>query len=180
DAVFAGHDHTYERIVHPVTGLPYFVSGLGGASIYPIVNVQPGSRVRYNGDFGAMKVDATESRMTFQFISVGGTLIDSYTITSSAAVPAAPANLSATAVSPTQVNLTWSDRAGNEGGHVVERAVGAGNFVAVAELGPDVTVFRDRELSAETEYRYRVRAMNSVGASPTSNTVSVSTPAGEA
>ena len=76
DAVLAGHDHDYERLT--VGGLPYFVNGLGGGSRYWFVIPWPGSQVRYNRDSGAMLIDATPERITFQFINRGGELIDSY------------------------------------------------------------------------------------------------------
>lgn len=79
DVVIAGHDHTYERII--VDGLPYFVNGLGGKSRYVFGVPVAGSQVRYNEDYGAMLVEATEDSMTFQFISRAGSLIDTYTIT---------------------------------------------------------------------------------------------------
>lgn len=76
DAVLAGHDHTYERI--HVDGLPYFVNGLGGNSYYGFVTPVAGSQVRYTGDYGAMLVNATDLYISFQFITRGGVLIDSY------------------------------------------------------------------------------------------------------
>lgn len=79
DVVLSGHDHTYERLL--VAGLPYFVNGLGGGAIYPFVNIDEASVVRYNGDHGAMLVEATSDQMTFQFITRQGEVVDSYTIT---------------------------------------------------------------------------------------------------
>jgi hypothetical protein len=40
------------------------------------------NQVRYNGNFGALIVEATDASMTFGFWSIanGGTLIDSYTL----------------------------------------------------------------------------------------------------
>ena len=78
DAVLAGHDHIYERIV--LNGLPYFVNGLGGASIYTFNIPVPGSEARYNGNYGAMLVEASGSYITFQFITRTGLVIDSYTL----------------------------------------------------------------------------------------------------
>jgi hypothetical protein len=80
DAVISGHDHTYERII--VDGFPYFVNGVGGGAIYGFEEPVPGSEVRYNRNYGAMLVEASQQSMTFEFYSVyeGGTLIDSYTI----------------------------------------------------------------------------------------------------
>jgi Calcineurin-like phosphoesterase/Beta-propeller repeat len=78
-AVLAGHDHIYERL--NIAGLRYFVNGLGGASIYGFRSPpEPGSEVRYSGEFGAMRVDATNDTITFQFISLGGVVRDTHTI----------------------------------------------------------------------------------------------------
>ena len=85
-AVLTGHDHTYERIVldenNDGTDLPYFVTGLGGSSIYDFDQPVDGSEVRYNDDYGTMLIQASDTTMTFEFWSIanGGTLIDSYTI----------------------------------------------------------------------------------------------------
>jgi hypothetical protein len=78
DAVLAGHDHDYERIL--VNGLPYFVNGLGGAQIYPILVAVPGSQVRYYARHGAMRVMATSSTLKFEFIDVDGAVVDTYTL----------------------------------------------------------------------------------------------------
>ena len=78
DVVLTGHDHLYERIV--LNGFPYFVDGLGGASIYTFSTPVSGSQVRYNGDYGAMLVEADNSQITFQFITRTGVVIDTYTL----------------------------------------------------------------------------------------------------
>lgn len=78
-AVFAGHDHAYERIV--LGGFPYFVDGLGGQSRYSFSTPVAGSEVRYNNQFGAMLVNATATQITFQFIDIDGTIFDSYELT---------------------------------------------------------------------------------------------------
>ena len=78
DAVLAGHDHTYERIV--LSDFPYFVNGLGGKSIYNFSTPVVGSQVRYNGDYGAMLVEASAEHITFQFITRTGAVIDTYTL----------------------------------------------------------------------------------------------------
>ncbi len=78
DAVLSGHDHTYERL--EVNGFPYFVNGLGGQTIYPFGPILPESKVTYNGDFGAMLVSADASQITFQFIDINGTVIDTKTL----------------------------------------------------------------------------------------------------
>ncbi len=62
-AVFAGHNHVYERIVPPTQGILFFVNGLGGSTISDFNSSQvAGEQFRYNNDFGAMRVDATHVR----------------------------------------------------------------------------------------------------------------------
>ena len=76
--VISGHDHTYERLL--VDGIPYFVNGLGGGAIYSFEHIMQGSQVRYNGDYGAMLIEAAPDLLTFQFITRYGELIDSYSL----------------------------------------------------------------------------------------------------
>lgn len=89
--VMSGHDHTYERL--QIDGLTYFVNGLGGDSRYNFPNMQEGSQVRYNDDYGAMLVTANEQEMSFGFINTKGEVIDTFSlsvpisVTSSAAMP---------------------------------------------------------------------------------------------
>ena len=84
-AVLAGHDHTYERILQD--GFPYFVNGLGGRSIYDFGSPVTGSKVRYNGDFGAMLVQANGTHIVYEFISRTGTVVDTYTVTNTGLLP---------------------------------------------------------------------------------------------
>jgi hypothetical protein len=53
------------------------------------------------------------------------------TVTSSGTPPAAPSNLTAAAVSSTQINLSWRDNSTSETGFKVERATGAGGTLSV-------------------------------------------------
>jgi hypothetical protein len=86
DAVLAGHDHLYERL--EVDGLLYITNGLGGhGAIYDFVNILPESQTRYNEDHGAMRVTATRTRITFEFINISGEVIDSVTLEVSQANP---------------------------------------------------------------------------------------------
>jgi hypothetical protein len=78
DAVLSGHDHTYERL--KVGGLTYFVNGLGGKSLYGFGTIVPGSQVRYNQDYGAMRVEMTVTTLKFQFYTRTGQLIDTHTL----------------------------------------------------------------------------------------------------
>jgi len=61
-------------------GFPYFVNGLGGAGIRTFGAPVAGSQVRYNGDYGALLIEADDAQMRFQFINRSGTLIDNFTL----------------------------------------------------------------------------------------------------
>ncbi len=76
DAVLAGHDHTYERLEE--NGLPYFVNGLGGMGRYEFLYNVEGSLVRYNANYGAMRVEATEKQIELEFITRSGEVVDTY------------------------------------------------------------------------------------------------------
>ena len=79
DAVLSGHDHSYERLI--VDGLVYFVNGSGGGGLYDYNEILPESQKRYNKNYGAMLVTATETVMKFEFINRSTTLIDTYELT---------------------------------------------------------------------------------------------------
>lgn len=92
--------------------------------------------------------------------------------------PAAPSGLVATAISGTQINLSWTDNSGNEDGFRIERCTGSTctNFVQIAQVAANVTSFPNTGLAKNTTYRYRVRAFNVAGNSAYSNIASATTP----
>ena len=92
------------------------------------------------------------------------------------ALPAAPTNLTATAVSRSQINLAWTDNATNESGFKIERCKGSTctNFTQIATVGANVTTYANTGLTKNTTYRYRVRAYNASGNSAYSNIASSS------
>jgi len=94
------------------------------------------------------------------------------------AVPAAPSGLTATAVSLTLVDLTWTDNAGNETGFTIERATDNGFTANRASftVGANTTTYSDTTAQPKTTYYYRVQANNATGASGWSNTATVTTP----
>lgn len=93
---------------------------------------------------------------------------------SNSQLPAAPSNLTATALPGQQLKLAWTDNAGNETGFSLERCIGArcGNFAPIATVGANVRTYMDTGLLITTTYSYRVRAYNSAGNSQYSNTAS--------
>ncbi|HEY0158761.1 MAG TPA: fibronectin type III domain-containing protein, partial [Thermoanaerobaculia bacterium] len=90
--------------------------------------------------------------------------------------PAAPTGLTATVVSATRVDLSWTDNSDNEVAFFVQRCTGAGctNFGQIAKTTS--TTFSNRDLVEKTTYRYRVVAYNA-GGNALSNVVTATTPA---
>src|SRR2546430_2974138 len=93
------------------------------------------------------------------------------------AAPAAPINLAATVKSGTQIDLAWTDASDNEDGFKVESCSGASctNFAEVGSVAANTTTFSNTGLTANTDYTYRVKAFNAVGASAPSSNASAKT-----
>jgi titin len=169
DAVFAGHEHNYERL--NVGNVPYFVNGLGGTpNIYANFNPLSTSKVRYAADWGAQLVDADDDSMTLSFITRDGELIDTYTMALSTVVPAAPGFVTATRVSGTQVRVDWRDQSNNETGFQIRRSIDGVNFTTIGTVGPNVERFDDLSPPPSGSVFYRVHAVNDAGTSGPSNT----------
>ena len=91
-------------------------------------------------------------------------------------VPAAPANLVASAISPTAIKLNWKDTSGNETGFVIERSGKKnGTYAIVGSVGAGATMFTDAA-EAGRRYYYRVRAVNGTRVSGVSNRAVALTP----
>jgi chitodextrinase len=86
-------------------------------------------------------------------------------IVSDATPPTTPTNLSAIAVSSSQINLSWTASTDNVGvtGYQLERCQGStcSNFSQIAT--PTETSYSDAGLLPGTTYRYRVRAVDAAG-----------------
>jgi hypothetical protein len=76
-AVFAGHDHTYERIVRD--GIVYFVNGIGGADALPDRGRRSlRAKAIFNADYGAMLIEATTDTITYTLAARTGVVYDTY------------------------------------------------------------------------------------------------------
>ena len=79
---------------------------------------------------------------------------------------AAPASLSATAVSSSQINLTWTDMSASETGFKIERSpLDDLHYTQIATVGANVTSYASSGLAERTKYYYRVRAYNAIATS---------------
>ncbi|HVN82577.1 MAG TPA: M12 family metallo-peptidase [Terriglobia bacterium] len=92
------------------------------------------------------------------------------------AEPAAPSNLSATAISSSQILLSWQDNSSDESSFKLHRKAGSnGSWGEIAATGANATSYTDTGLSGNTTYSYRVQASNNSGDSPFSNEASATT-----
>ncbi|MBN1673687.1 MAG: fibronectin type III domain-containing protein [Kiritimatiellae bacterium] len=84
--------------------------------------------------------------------------------------PAAPENLTATAVSPTRIDLSWTDNSDAETQFKIDRRrSGTDVWVRIASPTADATAYGDTGLESDTTYYYQVKAYNAAGNSPYSN-----------
>ncbi|MHB1133468.1 MAG: S8 family serine peptidase [Chloroflexota bacterium] len=112
-------------------------------------------------------------------VASGGTLDVAKALGTSAPQPqppAAPSALTAIAVSGSQIDLAWTDNAGDETGYEIERALDGVGFSPLGTVGANVKSYSDTGLTAGTTYSYRVRAYNGAGNSAYSNMASAITP----
>lgn len=104
-----------------------------------------------------------------------------YVITDSShnRAPTPPSNLSATAVSSSQIDLQWSDNSHNEDGFKIERKLdGAASFQLIATVQANINSYTDVGLSPSTTYRYRVTGFSDYGNSASSKEAVATTQAG--
>jgi len=93
--------------------------------------------------------------------------------------PAPPIQLTANALSTTQISLVWLDQSDNETGFQLERSLTAeSGFVSVATISANDILYQDSNLITETTYFYRIRAFNTGGNSVFTEVTSATTQAG--
>lgn len=136
----------------------YSNTGLAAATSYTY-------RVSAINSVGTSAVSNTASAIT-------GTIIT---------VPQAPTGLVASAISSSQINLSWSAPSNNGGsaitGYKIEQSTNSGSTwsAIVSNTGSTVTTYSNVGLAASTSYTYRISAINSIGTSVPSGTASATT-----
>lgn len=96
-------------------------------------------------------------------------------------VSEAPTGLAASAVSLSQIDLSWSAPTNDGGstitGYQIERSTDGGSTWAtlVSNTNSTATTYSDTGLEANTAYTYQVSAINSIGTSSPSNTATATT-----
>jgi len=81
--------------------------------------------------------------------------------------PTSPGEGKASALSTSEISVTWVDRSNDETGFKVSRAedpwTGLDSFQVIGTVGADVTTFTDAGLTEATSYTYSVQAYSDVG-----------------
>ena len=96
---------------------------------------------------------------------------------SSTLYPSAPTDLTATVVSPTRVDLSWTDNCYQETGFSVERSPdGMSEWVQIGTVKANVTSYSDIDVVPESAYYYRVQAYNDLDVSAYSNVAAAMIP----
>jgi predicted phosphodiesterase len=129
-AVFSGHDHVYERAEH--NGIRYFVSGGGGAPLYPRrpapAKTDAEAVKRFERVFHYLRVTLTANRVEVAGIRADGTTIETTTWTEGAdptKLPEPVKTVAAAGAAPTPVPVVAvAAEASSETGSIVWFAVG--------------------------------------------------------
>jgi acid phosphatase type 7 len=158
----------------PHEGAVYAVAGSSGQVSGGLLN-HPAMYISLNS-LGSMILEINGTRLDAKFIDQAGVTRDYFTILKGegdALQP--PTNLSATAVSTTQINLAWIDQSTNETGFKIERSSDSVTFTQIATVGANLQSYSNTGLTTSTRYYYRVRATNANGDSAYTNTADATT-----
>src|SRR5206468_2263552 len=136
---------------------------LGNVTSYKDTGLSAGSKCYY-------EVAATNGAGTSAFSNVANA-----TTTAAQSAPAAPSNLTATAVSTSEIDLAWQANSSNAASFRIQRSRDGIHFAYLASVGGKVTTYKDTGLTPGTTYYYRVRAHNTAGYSAPSNVATATT-----
>ncbi|MCI0449263.1 MAG: YCF48-related protein [Chlorobi bacterium] len=134
-------------------------------------------RVTTNGGLNwTIQVSGTNSTLNSVHFSdaatgwaVGNEGIILKTTTGGYSLPNAPSNLTASAISGSQINLSWNDNSIDEFGFKIERSLNIINWSVIDSVAANTTAFQNINLTSSTQYYYRTNAFNPAGNSSYSN-----------
>jgi len=134
---------------------------------------EDGFKIERDAGSGFTEIGQVTSNVT-NFIDTGLTYGQSYnyriaaytsantsswaTITAATEFPA-PSELTASSVSDSEIQLTWTDNTGYETGFKIERDGGSG-FTEIATVSADANVYTDSGLTFGQSYDYRIAAIS--------------------
>lgn len=149
------------------------VEFLNGATVIGTATAEPYSFPWSNVGAGSYTLGA---RAVYAGGSVNSATVG-VTVNPAPTPPLAPVNLTATAASSSQINLSWTAGSANHTGFKIERSSNGTTYTQVGTTAANVTTFSNTGLTAATLYYYRVCANNAQGDSPYSNVASTTTTA---
>ncbi len=197
--VFNGHAHIYQRN-RKSNGIISYITGGGGAKLEPLSGscsavdayaIGWSYATNTGSACGAAPIPTSIAQVFhFLLVSVDGTQITvtptdsqgrtfdvqtyNFARAPDTTPPSAPANLQATPVSATRVELTWAAASDNIGvtSYTIYR-----DEVALAMVGGNMLSFADTDVAPGMTYRYSVSAFDAAGnRSAPSRAVSATTP----
>jgi alpha-tubulin suppressor-like RCC1 family protein len=80
-----------------------------------------------------------------------------------------PSSFVATAVSSSQINLSWTDNCNTETGFRIERKISVTNYSLLTTVSPDTVSYSDNAVNLGWIYYYRISAYNDIGNTSYSN-----------
>jgi len=172
----AGYVQLYDT-AHNLVATTDGTAGIWGGDVYQVSGTTTTTTVSTTSTTSTTTTTTSTSSTTTTV-----TTTTTSSATSTATSPSAPTGLSATAVSSSEIDLSWTAPASDGGsqitGYTIERSMDGGSSwsTIAADTGSGGTAFADTGLTAMTTYTYRVSAINSVGASAPSGTASATTP----
>lgn len=137
------------------------VASRGDPSVI-LVNIETGAGINYNTELmpdGVHPAQSAYDKMGSKWYSSMSSYLSS--------LPASPDGLSANGASGSSIQLSWNDNSNNETGFEIERALTSnpGSFTLIHTSGTNITSYTDNGLNENTQYYYRIRAVNSGGPS---------------
>ena len=79
--------------------------------------------------------------------------------------PDPPSSLNATAISSSQINLSWTNVPDEDGYKLYRSLSASGTYSQIETLGANVTTYSNTDLNPNTQYCYKVESYNSAGSS---------------
>ncbi|MDO8544397.1 MAG: fibronectin type III domain-containing protein [Opitutaceae bacterium] len=168
-------------------GVETFVCGVLFSGRDAVTNITPGTGYTAINEYDYGTETGGTSRRTSN--ATGGNVIYDWVQTaddaamiaiairqsSGGAPPPAPTGLVATAVSSSQIDLTWTDVTGETSYKIERSPAGAGNWAQIGTNAANDVTFSDTGLPASTSFDYRVKSSNANGDSAPSNVASATT-----
>ncbi|WNJ17627.1 PHB depolymerase family esterase [Pontibacter sp. G13] len=168
DNAYLGNSNVLKKEFQDASGtakvVSYSFNGMGHA-----VAIDPGTGTTQGGNTGSYTSD--EDFWSSYYAAEFFGLLGPPPVTLQA-----PDNLVATAVSSSQIDLTWNDNEANETQVLVQRSGNAaGPFTTISTLAANSTSYSDGGLTASTPYFYQIRIEDGSGNAATSTSTSATT-----